>query len=77
VEGAGSQDRQPSLQLGLLIHSTIVGAVVEEVLQNDTDWAARVLFTPAYIIDAKGFETFARSRGDAVRAVAREGDGLE
>jgi hypothetical protein len=78
AEGAASQT-VPSLPPRLLIHSTIVGvgAFVEEVVQDDTDRSPLVLFTPAYVTEAKGLETYAwqglvLGNGDAdVAAVKR------
>jgi hypothetical protein len=66
-----------SALLGRATHSTIVGAVVESVVQDDTDCAAPLVSTPGYMTEANGLETFACSRSDALGAVAREGDGLE
>lgn len=45
----------------LLTKATIVGvgAFVEEVLQDDTDRSPLVLFTPAYVKEAKGLESYA------------------
>ncbi len=45
----------------LLVHATIVGigAFIEEVAQDDTDRSALVLFTPAFVREAKGLELYA------------------
>ncbi len=45
----------------LLTHATIVGVgqFIEEVMQDDTDRSPLVLFTPAYVAEAKGLETYA------------------
>jgi ABC-type lipoprotein release transport system permease subunit len=51
------QDPKPRL----LVHATIVGvgAFIEEVEQDDTDRSALVLFTPAFVREAKGLELYA------------------
>jgi MacB-like periplasmic core domain/FtsX-like permease family len=61
VEDAPSPDAQQAFQPRLLIHSTIVGvgAFIEEVVQDDTDRSPLVLFTPAYVKEAKGLELYA------------------
>ena len=45
----------------LLVHATIVGvgAFIEEVAQDDTDRSTLVLFTPAFVHEAKGLELYA------------------
>jgi hypothetical protein len=59
--GDANQDGEQAVQPRLLIHSTIVGvgAFVEEVAQDDTDRSPLVLFTPAYVKEAKGLELYA------------------
>jgi hypothetical protein len=54
---ANVADGQPRL----LTHATIVGVgqFIEEVMQDDTDRSPLVLFTPAYVAEAKGLETYA------------------
>ena len=51
------QDPKPRL----LVHATIVGvgAFIEEVAQDDTDRSTLVLFTPAFVREAKGLELYA------------------
>ena len=60
VESPDSNATQP-LQPRLLTHATIVGVgvFIEEVMQDDTDRSPLVLFTPAYVREAKGLETYA------------------
>ncbi|MGZ4771707.1 MAG: ABC transporter permease [Ilumatobacteraceae bacterium] len=67
-----------ALQPRLLTHATIVGVgvFIEEVMQDDTDRSALVLFTPAYVRAAKGLETYAwqglvLGRGDADAAAVQ------
>ncbi|MDQ1425666.1 MAG: putative transport system permease protein, partial [Acidimicrobiaceae bacterium] len=61
VEDAPSPGQEQAFQPRLLIHSTIVGvgAFIEEVAQDDTDRSPLVLFTPAYVKEAKGLELYA------------------
>ena len=51
---------EANLQPRLLISATIVGvgAFIEEVLQDDTDRSPLALFTPAFVEEAKGLETY-------------------
>lgn len=50
-----------NLQPRLLTKATVVGvgAFIEEVVQDDTDRSPLVLFTPAFVKEAKGLETYA------------------
>jgi hypothetical protein len=59
-DGSGDSDAGPT-QPRLLTHATIVGVgvFIEEVLQDDTDRSALVLFTPAYVRQAAAFELYA------------------
>ncbi len=61
VEGTATEGPSEALAPRLLIHSTIVGvgAFIEEVMQDDTDRSPLVLFTPAYVHEAKGLELYA------------------
>jgi hypothetical protein len=61
VEGPAGQDSSEQPQPRLLTRATIVGvgAFLEEVMQDDTDRSPLVLFTPAYVAEAKGLETYA------------------
>ena len=61
VENASGDEQATQFEPRLLIHSTIVGigAFIEEVMQDDTDRSPLVLFTPAYVEQAKGLETYA------------------
>jgi hypothetical protein len=49
------------VQPRILTHATIVGvgAFIEEVAQDDTDRSPLMLFTPAYVKEAKGLELYA------------------
>ena len=61
VEDAPSPDRGSTRSRDCSIHATIVGvgAFIEEVVQDDTDRSPLVLFTPAFVHEAKGLELYA------------------